>query len=88
MTNKYLYWLILALLLSIPALAQTAPGWSWVRDFSDQTMPDPTSLLSFNTTAGVGRDAAGNVYVAGACVGNLTIGPPPTTSPGRTRTCS
>ncbi|MGI4875038.1 MAG: T9SS type A sorting domain-containing protein [Janthinobacterium lividum] len=82
MTSKSLYWLALALLLSTPALAQTAPGWGWVRTFNDNTQPSPTSL-SENRMAGVGRDAAGNLYVAGSFIGNLTIGPPPATSPSQ-----
>ena len=77
MTSKYLSWplLTLALLLSAPALAQTAPGWGWVRDFNDYT--SSTQLGSENRTAGVGRDAAGNLYVAGAYIGSLTVGSPP-----------
>ncbi|MGI4872280.1 MAG: T9SS type A sorting domain-containing protein [Janthinobacterium lividum] len=83
MTSKYFFsWLPLALLLSAPALAQTAPGWGWVRTFNDLTQPSPTSR-SENLTAGVGRDAAGNLYVAGSFIGNLTIGPPPTTPPSQ-----
>ena len=65
--------LALALLLAPPALAQTTatPGWGWVRVLNDRSSSD---IDNKNETAGMGRDAAGNLYVAGGFVGTLTVG--------------
>ena len=55
-----------------------APGWGWVKLPSDNAY----SAFGENSTAGVGRDDAGNVYLAGGYKGTPTFGTTPATNLG------
>lgn len=72
---------LLTLVLSQGAAAQRAPGWGWVTAFGETPF---SPFLSHNSVAGVGHDAAGNLYLAGSYLGTPAIGGAATTNQGET----
>ena len=71
--------LVLANLLAASAtLAQSPPGWGWVKQMG--TFVGGTTAA--NSAAGLGRDAAGNLYLLGTYVGAPVLSGVPTTSQG------
>ena len=72
-------WLIwLAPSFAPVAYAQAPPGWGWVNTLGTY-VPNTTSA---NNVAGLGRDAAGNLYLLGTYVGAPVLSGVPTTSQG------
>ena len=69
---------LLAWCLPLIGTAQTAPGWGWVKFIDGNN----STTFGDNNTAGVGRDNAGNIYLAGGYVGTPTVGSTATTSLG------
>ena len=53
------------LLFSLNSQAQSPPGWGWVQHLGTFA----TNTMSENNVAGLGRDAAGNLYLLGTYVG-------------------
>lgn len=67
------------LVLTLPvALAQAPPGWGWVNKLGTY-VPNATGQ---NNVAGLGRDAAGNLYLLGTYVGMPVLSGTPTTNQG------
>ena len=60
------------------AAAQAPPGWGWVNKLGTY-VPNTTNV---NDVAGLGRDAAGNLYLLGTYVGAPVLSGTPTTSEG------
>ena len=60
------------------AAAQAPPGWGWVNKLGTY-VPNTTNA---NAVAGLGRDAAGNLYLLGTYVGAPLLSGAPTTSQG------
>ena len=79
--KNYFLILIQALVASliIPAVqAQAPPGWGWVNKLGT-FVPNATQA---NSVAGLGRDAAGNLYLLGNYVGTPVLSGEPTTNLG------
>ncbi|MET4074181.1 T9SS type A sorting domain-containing protein [Hymenobacter sp. UYCo722] len=70
--------LIVVLITALTAAAQAPPGWGWVNKLGTY-VPNTTNA---NGVAGLGRDAAGNLYLLGTYVGAPLLGGTPTTSQG------
>lgn len=70
--------LLLVLWLPLAAAAQSTPGWGWVKYFGQSVY----GISGQNTMAGTGRDAAGNLYIAGSYTGTPTVGTTATTNLG------
>lgn len=62
--------LILLLVHAPGATAQSPPGWGWVNQIGTY---DP-SFQNQNSVGGLGRDAAGSLYLLGSYVGNPLFG--------------
>ena len=71
---------LLALLFAPNTQAQTPPGWGWVNQLGT-FVPNGSGR---NNVAGVGRDAAGNLYLFGTYVGTPVLGGTSTTNLGET----
>jgi hypothetical protein len=69
---------LVTLLTSPVAVAQAPPGWGWVNKLGTY-VPNATEQ---NSVAGLGRDAAGNLYLLGTYVGTPVLGGMPTTNRG------
>lgn len=73
-----LFYGLLIYLLPFTSSAQQAPNWGWVNYFGETSYTDAGE----NTVAGVGRDALGNLYIAGSYVGAPFVGGIPITTLG------
>lgn len=74
-----LLFLLFGLLTLAPRVqAQAPPGWGWVNKLGTY-VPNTTNA---NDVAGLGRDAAGNLYLLGTYVGAPILSGAPTTSQG------
>lgn len=74
----WLIWFALALALPAYSQAQAPPGWGWV----NQLGTFASGVNNANGVAGLGRDAAGNLYLLGTYVGSPVLSGVPTTSQG------
>ena len=78
--SKLLSTLVLLFFTVSAASAQAPPGWGWVNKVGTYV---PNSM-SPNAVAGLGRDAAGNLYLLGTYVGTPLLGGMATTNAGET----
>ena len=70
--------LLIVVITTVTAAAQAPPGWGWVNKLGTYV----PNTISANSVAGLGRDAAGNLYLLGTYVGSPILGGISTTSQG------
>ena len=72
--------IVLLLAARVSAIAQAPPGWAWAQHLGVYAY----SATGQNEVAGLGRDAAGNLYLLGTYVGTPVLSGTPTTRQGDT----